>query len=150
MVIYLSGDQVNKKGGMTGGYYDFRRSKLKYMKVIKQNGVYIETKSEELNDIGNKLKDILRKLSFIGYLNLTFILLYFFSIFMATVVPLFSSYYKLLTILNKRVASSLIRVLILDRMVSFVGCMLLFHCFKHYMYIRVSMCICFPLTSHTD
>lgn len=84
MVIYLSGDQVNKKGGMTGGYYDFRRSKLKYMKVIKQNGVYIETKSEELNDIGNKLKDILRKLSFIGYLNLTFILLYFFSIFMAT------------------------------------------------------------------
>ncbi|KAH7652123.1 Structural maintenance of chromosomes protein [Dioscorea alata] len=61
--ITLEGDQVNKKGGMTGGYYDFRRSKLKYMKVIKQNGVYIETKSEELNDIGNKLKEIDQKIT---------------------------------------------------------------------------------------
>ncbi|KAH6774821.1 Structural maintenance of chromosomes family protein [Perilla frutescens var. frutescens] len=29
--ITLEGDQVNKKGGMTGGFYDFRRSKLKFM-----------------------------------------------------------------------------------------------------------------------
>ncbi|GFZ13064.1 structural maintenance of chromosomes (SMC) family protein [Actinidia rufa] len=35
--ITLEGcDQVSKKGGMTGGFYDFRRSKLKFMNVIDQ------------------------------------------------------------------------------------------------------------------
>ncbi|KAJ0985643.1 hypothetical protein J5N97_003999 [Dioscorea zingiberensis] len=71
--ITLEGDQVNKKGGMTGGYYDFRRSKLKYMKIIKQNGVSIETKSEELNDIGDKLRDILKNFHYWLFEKLTFI-----------------------------------------------------------------------------
>ncbi|KAG0462697.1 hypothetical protein HPP92_021173 [Vanilla planifolia] len=34
--ITLEGDQVSKKGGMTGGFYDSRRSKLKFM-----NGLYL-------------------------------------------------------------------------------------------------------------
>ncbi|CAI9105898.1 OLC1v1004922C1 [Oldenlandia corymbosa var. corymbosa] len=29
--ITLEGDQVSKKGGMTGGFYDYRRSRLKFM-----------------------------------------------------------------------------------------------------------------------
>ncbi|KAE8675877.1 hypothetical protein F3Y22_tig00111640pilonHSYRG00066 [Hibiscus syriacus] len=32
--ITLEGDQVSKKGGMTGGFYDYRRSKLKYMHIV--------------------------------------------------------------------------------------------------------------------
>ncbi|TVU26561.1 hypothetical protein EJB05_29114 [Eragrostis curvula] len=35
--ITLDGDQVTKNGGMTGGFYDHRRSKLKFMKIIKDN-----------------------------------------------------------------------------------------------------------------
>ncbi|OIW16249.1 hypothetical protein TanjilG_18964 [Lupinus angustifolius] len=35
--ITLEGDQVSKKGSMTGGFYDHRRSKLKFMNIIKQN-----------------------------------------------------------------------------------------------------------------
>ncbi|KAL3684701.1 hypothetical protein R1sor_002723 [Riccia sorocarpa] len=44
--ITLEGDQVSKKGGMTGGFYDFRRSKLKLMSIIREyqliNGVVSE------------------------------------------------------------------------------------------------------------
>ncbi|KAI3967943.1 hypothetical protein MKX01_027126 [Papaver californicum] len=32
--ITLEGDQVSKKGGMTGGFYDHRRSKMKYMDAL--------------------------------------------------------------------------------------------------------------------
>ncbi|KAL1827786.1 hypothetical protein DCAR_0206984 [Daucus carota subsp. sativus] len=34
--ITLEGDQVSKKGGMIGGFYDFRHSKMKFMNVIRQ------------------------------------------------------------------------------------------------------------------
>ncbi|KAA3489732.1 structural maintenance of chromosomes protein 3 [Gossypium australe] len=37
--ITLEGDQVSKKGGMTGGFYDYRRSKLKFMNIIMQNTI---------------------------------------------------------------------------------------------------------------
>ncbi|TVU26601.1 hypothetical protein EJB05_29155, partial [Eragrostis curvula] len=35
--ITHDGDQVTKNGGMTGGFYDHRRSKLKFVKIIKDN-----------------------------------------------------------------------------------------------------------------
>ncbi|KAL6888770.1 hypothetical protein ACP4OV_009796 [Aristida adscensionis] len=35
--ITLDGDQVARKGGMTGGFYDSRRSKLKFVKIIRDN-----------------------------------------------------------------------------------------------------------------
>ncbi|KAF2317506.1 hypothetical protein GH714_023658 [Hevea brasiliensis] len=46
--ITLEGDQVSKKGGMTGGFYDHRRSKLKFMNIIMQNTKSINLKEEEL------------------------------------------------------------------------------------------------------
>ncbi|KAL8144070.1 hypothetical protein V2J09_017102 [Rumex salicifolius] len=46
--ITLEGDQVSKKGGMTGGFYDHRRSKLKFMNIIKQNEVAVSVKKQEL------------------------------------------------------------------------------------------------------
>ena len=55
----MSGDQVSKKGGMTGGFYDLRRSKLKYVKIIRENKISIHKKTAELEQIGNDLRDIL-------------------------------------------------------------------------------------------
>ncbi|KAL0437108.1 UNVERIFIED_CONTAM: Structural maintenance of chromosomes protein 3 [Sesamum radiatum] len=60
--ITLEGDQVNKKGGMTGGFYDYRRSKLKFMSTIKQNMKSIKIKEEELEEVRKKLQDILIRL----------------------------------------------------------------------------------------
>ncbi|RZC53641.1 hypothetical protein C5167_012493 [Papaver somniferum] len=60
--ITLEGDQVSKKGGMTGGFYDHRRSKLKYMDAVKQNTKAVNSKQEELNKLRSDLEDILMKL----------------------------------------------------------------------------------------
>ncbi|KAL7127032.1 hypothetical protein ABFS83_14G226900 [Erythranthe nasuta] len=54
--ITLEGDQVNKKGGMTGGYYDYRRSKLKFMSIIRQNMKSIKMKEDELNKVRDELQ----------------------------------------------------------------------------------------------
>ncbi|XP_041992975.1 structural maintenance of chromosomes protein 3-like isoform X2 [Salvia splendens] len=54
--ITLEGDQVNKKGGMTGGFYDYRRSKLKFMSTIRQNMKSVKTKEDELNKIREELQ----------------------------------------------------------------------------------------------
>ncbi|XP_078432329.1 structural maintenance of chromosomes (SMC) family protein isoform X2 [Wolffia australiana] len=56
--ITLEGDQVSKKGGMTGGFYDLRRSKLKYVKVIRENKILIHKKTAELEKIGDDLREI--------------------------------------------------------------------------------------------
>lgn len=55
----LTGDQVSKKGGMTGGFYDHRRSRLKFMNIIMQNTKSINVKEEELERVRFKLQDIL-------------------------------------------------------------------------------------------
>ncbi|KAJ8644402.1 hypothetical protein MRB53_006150 [Persea americana] len=60
--ITLEGDQVNKKGAMTGGYHDDRRSKLKFMNIIRQNTKSINMKEEELERIRISLQDILTEL----------------------------------------------------------------------------------------
>ncbi|KAK2982874.1 hypothetical protein RJ640_009716 [Escallonia rubra] len=58
--ITLEGDQVSKKGGMTGGFYDYRRSKLKFMSIIRQNTKSINEKEDELEKVRYKLQDILQ------------------------------------------------------------------------------------------
>ncbi|GAB4824569.1 Structural maintenance of chromosomes protein 3 [Ancistrocladus abbreviatus] len=57
--ITLEGDQVSKKGGMTGGFYDYRRSKLKFMNIIKQSTVAVNVKEQELGEVKIQLEDIL-------------------------------------------------------------------------------------------
>ncbi|RZC71840.1 hypothetical protein C5167_035004 [Papaver somniferum] len=49
--ITLERDQVSKKGGMTGGFYDHRHSKLKYMAAVKKNDKAVTSKQEELNKL---------------------------------------------------------------------------------------------------
>ncbi|XP_048504676.1 structural maintenance of chromosomes protein 3 isoform X2 [Beta vulgaris subsp. vulgaris] len=61
--ITLEGDQVSKKGGMTGGFYDHRRSKLKFMIIIKQNTKVVGLKQEELEEIRLQLQDIDQKIT---------------------------------------------------------------------------------------
>lgn len=56
--ITLEGDQVSKKGGMTGGFYDYRRSKLKFMNMIKQNKKSINTMEKELEKVRRDLQEI--------------------------------------------------------------------------------------------
>ncbi|KAJ6311032.1 hypothetical protein OIU76_015704 [Salix suchowensis] len=56
--ITVDGDQVSKKGGMTGGFYDHRRSKLKFMNIIMQNTKSINIKEEELEKVRFMLQDI--------------------------------------------------------------------------------------------
>lgn len=55
----ITGDQVSKKGGMTGGFYDHRRSKLKFMNIIMQNTKTINMKEDDLAKVRSALQDIL-------------------------------------------------------------------------------------------
>uniref|UniRef100_A0A5B7B119 Structural maintenance of chromosomes protein n=1 Tax=Davidia involucrata TaxID=16924 RepID=A0A5B7B119_DAVIN len=61
--ITLEGDQVSKKGGMTGGFYDYRRSKLKFMNIIRQNTKSINLKEDELEKVRFKLQEIDQKIT---------------------------------------------------------------------------------------
>ncbi|KAI7992667.1 Structural maintenance of chromosomes protein 3 [Camellia lanceoleosa] len=61
--ITLEGDQVNKKGGMTGGFYDYRRSKLKFMNVIRQNAKSINMKEDDLEKVRFKIQEIDQKIT---------------------------------------------------------------------------------------
>ncbi|KAL5126582.1 Structural maintenance of chromosomes protein 3 [Glycine soja] len=56
--ITLDGDQVSKKGSMTGGFYDHRRSRLRFMNIIKQNADTIHIREEELEKIDQKINEI--------------------------------------------------------------------------------------------
>ncbi|XP_057441576.1 structural maintenance of chromosomes protein 3-like [Lotus japonicus] len=61
--ITLEGDQVSKKGSMTGGFYDHRRSRLKLMNIIKQNADNIRIKEEELEKVRFSLHEIDQKIN---------------------------------------------------------------------------------------
>ncbi|XP_040255668.1 structural maintenance of chromosomes protein 3-like [Aegilops tauschii subsp. strangulata] len=60
--ITLDGDQVSSDGGMTGGFFDYRRSRLKYVKIIRDNKITIEEKTAHLKNVGKELHDIDRKI----------------------------------------------------------------------------------------
>lgn len=61
--ITLEGDQVSKKGGMTGGFYDYRRSKLKFMNIIIRNTKTINAKEEEVEKVRYKLQELDQKIT---------------------------------------------------------------------------------------
>jgi structural maintenance of chromosome 3 (chondroitin sulfate proteoglycan 6) len=46
--ITLEGDQVNKSGGITGGYYDRRASRLAAMASIKEHQKQIDSLNKDL------------------------------------------------------------------------------------------------------
>lgn len=58
-IISVIGDQVSKKGGMTGGFYDYGRSKLRFMNISKSNNKLIEMKECELKEVNHRLQNIL-------------------------------------------------------------------------------------------
>ncbi|XBJ04479.1 hypothetical protein VPH35_023409 [Triticum aestivum] len=58
--ITLDGDQVSSDGGMAGGFFDYRRSRLKYVKIIRDNKTTIQEKTVHLHNLGKELQDILK------------------------------------------------------------------------------------------
>ena len=44
---------------MTGGFFDYRRSRLKYVKIIRDNKLTIEEKTAHLKNVGKEVHDIL-------------------------------------------------------------------------------------------
>lgn len=44
---------------MTGGFYDHRRSRLKFMNMIKQNADNIHDREEKLEKVKFEIQDIL-------------------------------------------------------------------------------------------
>lgn len=56
--ITLDGDQVSKKGGMTGGFYDYRRSKLKLMASVRENNKLVSVKQQELTQVREELQNL--------------------------------------------------------------------------------------------
>lgn len=52
---------------MTGGFYDLRRSKLKYVKIIRENKIMIHKRTAELEQIGDNLRDILTASFFFSF-----------------------------------------------------------------------------------
>eukprot|EP00249_Psilotum_nudum_P021227 c28024_g1_i1 orf=174-3791(+) len=56
--ITLDGDQVSKKGGMTGGFYDYRRSKLKLLNIIRECTKNANLKQDELEKVRNSVQEI--------------------------------------------------------------------------------------------
>nr|XP_043631457.1 structural maintenance of chromosomes protein 3 [Erigeron canadensis] len=65
--ITVEGDQVSKKGGMTGGFYDKRRSKLKLMSIIRQNAMLITAKENELQNVRSELQIVDKEIN--GIIN---------------------------------------------------------------------------------
>ncbi|BAT79746.1 hypothetical protein VIGAN_02267200 [Vigna angularis var. angularis] len=61
--ITLDGDQVSKKGSMTGGFYDHRRSRLRFMNIITQNKGTIRIREEELEKVRFNLQEIDQKIN---------------------------------------------------------------------------------------
>ncbi|TVU49441.1 hypothetical protein EJB05_00754 [Eragrostis curvula] len=59
--ITLDGDQVARKGGMTGGFYDSRRSKLKFVKIIRDNKTAIDKKTTHLENIDKTITELVTK-----------------------------------------------------------------------------------------
>lgn len=51
---------MSKKGGMTGGFYDYRRSKLKFINIIRQDTQSIGEREQELERVKFQLQDILK------------------------------------------------------------------------------------------
>ncbi|KAM7528430.1 hypothetical protein LguiB_031840 [Lonicera macranthoides] len=55
---FVTGDKVSHNGWMTGGFYDYRHSKLKLRNTIKQNTESIDEKKIELEKIDQKISEL--------------------------------------------------------------------------------------------
>lgn len=84
---------------MTGGFYDKRRSKLKFMNIIRQNAMSISTKESELQSVRSELQDILYVFRYFLPLKLFLYICSFFTIILKLkkifcLLLLFISYYE--------------------------------------------------------
>ncbi|KAH9570768.1 hypothetical protein CY35_02G058500 [Sphagnum magellanicum] len=61
--ITLEGDQVSKKGGMTGGFYDYKRSKLKSLSIVRESTKMAVLKEKEIETCKSSLQNVEQKLN---------------------------------------------------------------------------------------
>ena len=59
MCFWLAGDQVSRRGALTGGYYDTRKSRLDLQKGKKEGEQALEEHNSEYAKHKTKLQDIL-------------------------------------------------------------------------------------------
>lgn len=63
---------------MTGGFYDYRRSKLKLLSVIRENNKLVNVKQQELTKVRAELQNILLTLLHLQCcLFLRYVMLYY-------------------------------------------------------------------------
>jgi hypothetical protein len=67
--VTLDGDQVNKKGAMTGGYHDSRSSRLKLIKAIKTGMQKQQELMEELKTVKASIQNILYNCGCLNHLS---------------------------------------------------------------------------------
>ncbi|KXJ23506.1 structural maintenance of chromosomes protein 3 [Exaiptasia diaphana] len=56
--ITLEGDQVSRRGALTGGYYDTRKSRLELQRTIWNNGSKVEEEETKVHVIKSQLEEI--------------------------------------------------------------------------------------------
>ncbi len=59
MFLFILGDQVSRKGTLTGGYYDSRRSRLEIQRQIVELKERIEATMTEKGQLQQQIDDIL-------------------------------------------------------------------------------------------
>ena len=59
MIFSFPGDQVSRKGTLTGGYYDTRRSRLEQQRMITELKQKLEEEESERSSLKSELEDIL-------------------------------------------------------------------------------------------
>ena len=57
--MHLAGDQVSRRGALTGGYHDARKSRMEAWRRVDEQKQKLEAEEAEKHDIASKVQDIL-------------------------------------------------------------------------------------------
>lgn len=76
---------------MTGGFYDYRRSKLKLMSSIRENNKLVNVKQQELTQVRVDLQNILWTLLYFQFNPLLIVQLKLLFLFISAVADVFYS-----------------------------------------------------------
>ena len=66
--VMLLGDQVSRRGALTGGYHDMRKSRMEAWRRVDEQKQKVEQEEREKEDIAQKVHDIPTALACLVYL----------------------------------------------------------------------------------
>ena len=61
VVCLLVGDQVSRRGALTGGYHDARKSRMEAWRRVDEQKKKLESEEAEKADLATKVQDIWRE-----------------------------------------------------------------------------------------